>query len=155
MEGQLELVANVCAGLELAGVEGLLTLGPALTGALAPRFPGVDVVEWADHDESMASCRLVITHGGLGTTLRALAHGRPLLLLPLGRDQHFNATRVQELGAGLQLAGDAPARAIAEAIRRLIAEPTFRLAARRAARAIAADDPDERAATALKRLLPA
>jgi UDP:flavonoid glycosyltransferase YjiC (YdhE family) len=109
----------------------------------------VDVVEWAEHDVVMPSCDLVVTHGGLGTTLRALAHGRPQLVLPLGRDQHFNASRVAELGAGLTLPADAPAAEIALALQRLVAEPSYRKRAAELAEAIAVDRADARACDAL------
>jgi UDP:flavonoid glycosyltransferase YjiC (YdhE family) len=151
MEGQRQLVSNVCAALERAGVEAVLTLGPALDRSLAAAA-GVEVVEWADHDALMPSCDLVVTHGGLGTTLRALAHGRPLLLLPLGRDQHFNAARVEALGAGLTLSRPSE---IVDAIARLRAEPAFRDGAREAAEAIAGEHPDQRAGEALARLAAA
>jgi UDP:flavonoid glycosyltransferase YjiC (YdhE family) len=153
MEGQRRLVANVCAAIERAGIAGLLTLGPALDAALADAVAGVEVAEWADHDEVMRSCDLVVTHGGLGTTLRALAHGRPLLLLPLGRDQHFNAARVEQLGAGLVLDAESSPDTIAGAIVRLRAGPSFREGARQAAMAIAAERADDSAANALSRLV--
>jgi UDP:flavonoid glycosyltransferase YjiC (YdhE family) len=51
--------------------------------------------------------------------LRALAHGVPLLMLPLGRDQHLNAGRVAQLGAGIELEGDAPPEKIRNELERL------------------------------------
>ena len=152
MEGQQQLVAGACTAVEEAGAEGVLTLGPALDPSAVAARPGLEVVLWADHDALMRDCDLVVTHGGLGTTLRALAHGRPLVVLPLGRDQHFNARRVEALGAGLQLPPDAPAAAIAGAIARVLAEPAFAAAARAAGRAIAAEQPDRAAGDALVRL---
>ena len=98
----------------------------------------------------MPTCAAAISHGGLGTTLRALAHGVPLLLLPLGRDQAFNAARVVEYGAGIQLAPDAGPAAVAGAVARLLDEPGFAAAAARAAARVAADVPDQRAADALE-----
>jgi UDP:flavonoid glycosyltransferase YjiC (YdhE family) len=153
MEGQRRLVSNVCAALEQAGIEGVLTLGPALDRSVAADAAGVEIVDWADHDALMASCDLVVTHGGLGTTLRALAHGRPLLLLPLGRDQHFNAARVEALGAGLELPAGSRSTVIADAIARLLAEPAFRDGAGKAAAAIARECPDQTAGDALSRLV--
>jgi UDP:flavonoid glycosyltransferase YjiC (YdhE family) len=152
MKGQRRLVSNVCAALERVGVEGVLTLGPALDRSMAADAAGVEVVEWADHDTLMPGCDLVVTHGGLGTTSRALAHGRPLLLLPLGRDQHFNAARVEVLGAGLQLPAQSGPGAIADAIARLLAEPAFRDGAQNAAEAIASEQPDRTGGEALARL---
>ena len=37
--------------------------------------------------EELPHCDLVISHGGSGSVLGALAHGLPQLLLPLGADQ--------------------------------------------------------------------
>ena len=99
----------------------------------------------------MPECSIVICHGGLGTVLRALAHGIPLLMAPLGRDQDFNARRVEDLGAGIRLPRDAPAERIRAAVRSLLTEPSFRAAATAAARRIAGDQPERTAARALER----
>src|SRR5215217_5220005 len=56
MEDQRRLVANACAAVERAGIEGLLTLGPALDRSIADDAAGVEAVEWADHDELMPRC---------------------------------------------------------------------------------------------------
>ena len=153
MQGQERLVENACAALELAGVEGLFTRGPAVARSGIHNAAGVETVDFVDHDDVMPLCDVVVTHGGLGTTLRALAHGRPLLILPLGRDQPFNASRVAELGAGLTLRSDAPAANIAEALTRLYAESTYRDVASELAAAIALERPDTRATEALSGLV--
>jgi UDP:flavonoid glycosyltransferase YjiC (YdhE family) len=115
--------------------------------------PGnIELVPYADHDQVLPNTDAVITHCGLGTTLRALAHGKPLLLLPLGRDQHFNAGRVVELEAGISVPVESSPGEIASALIELLARPQYREAARRAAVAVAADMPDETAAAALSGL---
>jgi UDP:flavonoid glycosyltransferase YjiC (YdhE family) len=153
MENQTSLVQRVCDAVAGEDLDGTLTLGPAVS-ARDVRVPrNVEAVPYADHDRLLPSCDAVITHGGLGTTLRALAHGRPLLLLPLGRDQQFNAGRVAELGAGIHLPVGAAPREIASALTELIVQPHFTEAARRAAEAIEADAPDETAAEALLALV--
>jgi UDP:flavonoid glycosyltransferase YjiC (YdhE family) len=127
-------------------------LGAAVS-ADAIRLPAnVEAVPYADHDQLLPSCTVVVTHGGLGTTLRALAHGKPLLLLPLGRDQQFNAGRVVELGAGIHLPVEASPSEIASAFGALLTQPQFTEGAATAAESIAADEPDEKAAQALLRL---
>jgi UDP:flavonoid glycosyltransferase YjiC (YdhE family) len=126
-------------------------LGPAVDRD-AVRVPdGVEVVGFADHDSLMPDSAAVIGHGGLGTVLRALAHGVPQLLLPLGRDQAFNAGRVEQLDAGIGLSPDAPPERIRTAMRTLLIDPRFRAAAALAARRIAADDPDRTASGAVGR----
>ena len=57
------------------------------------------------HGEVLPHASLVVTHAGMGTVMSALSHGVPLLCLPLGRDQFFNAAMVERLGAGRALPG--------------------------------------------------
>jgi UDP:flavonoid glycosyltransferase YjiC (YdhE family) len=149
MQGHEALVQRVCDAIADAEVDGILTLGPAVSPEALRVPPNVEAISHADHDQVLPDCAAVVSHGGLGTTLRSLAHGRPLLVLPLGRDQDFNATRVAELGAGIQLPVEATPAEIASSLAQLIAEPRFRDAATEAAAAIAADRPDERATEAL------
>ncbi|HEY6696230.1 MAG TPA: glycosyltransferase [Solirubrobacteraceae bacterium] len=152
MDGQVALIERACeavAGLE--DVEPVLTLGPAIARD-AVRIPdGVTVMGVADHDRLMPGAGAVIGHGGLGTVLRALAHGVPQLVLPLGRDQTFNAGRVEQLGAGLRLPADAGPQRIRRALDALLGDERYQEAATHAARRIAADEPDRAAAEALER----
>jgi UDP:flavonoid glycosyltransferase YjiC (YdhE family) len=61
-----------------------------------------------------------------------------MVSVPQGRDQPLNAARVEELGAGLTVAADAPAEELALAVRTVLAQGTFRASAQRlAARAAA------------------
>ncbi|HEX6620368.1 MAG TPA: hypothetical protein VF024_11945, partial [Solirubrobacteraceae bacterium] len=85
MDGQPAAVRNACAGVAQTGAHAVLTLGPAVAMEAVDAPPEVEMLKWADHDELLATCAAVVTHAGLGTTLRALAHGVPLLMLPLGR----------------------------------------------------------------------
>jgi UDP:flavonoid glycosyltransferase YjiC (YdhE family) len=80
---------------------------------------------------------LVVTHAGLGTVMAALAHGVPLLCMPLGRDQFFNASRVEAIGAGRAIGADAGVEAIAAAVRALLHDEAAQAAARRFATVIA------------------
>jgi MGT family glycosyltransferase len=149
MPGQTALVRRVCEAIAPGDVEAILTLGPAVSPAEIRVPKNVEAVSYADHDQLLPTCAAVVTHGGLGTTLRALAHGKPLLLLPLGRDQDFNARRVVELGAGIRLPVEAPPPEIASALAAVIAQPRFTEAASRVAEMIAADAPAETATRAL------
>jgi UDP:flavonoid glycosyltransferase YjiC (YdhE family) len=151
MAGQVALIERVCDAVVGLDLDAVLTLGRAVDRD-AIRVPaGVDVMAHADHDRLMPGCAAVISHGGLGTVLRALAHGVPQLLLPLGRDQAFNAGRVEQLEAGIELAADAPPARIRVALRQLLTDPRFRAAAASAAGRIAADEPGRTAGEALER----
>jgi UDP:flavonoid glycosyltransferase YjiC (YdhE family) len=150
MEGQTALIDRVSAAVGGLDLDAVLTIGPAVDRD-AVRVPdNVEVVAFADHDHLLPDAAAVIGHGGLGTVLRALAHGVPQLLLPLGRDQTFNASRVEQLGAGIRLPTDAPPERIRTAIRTLLDEPRFAAEAALAARRITADAPDRTAAEALE-----
>jgi MGT family glycosyltransferase len=91
--------------------------------------PNVTVERWVPQDEVLTHAAAVVTHGGHGTVIKALAADVPLLVLPMGRDQNDNATRVTERGAGLQLTPETASDAIAQATRRLLDEPSFAEAA--------------------------
>ncbi len=96
--------------------------------------------------------RAVVTHGGHGTVMKALAHGVPLLSVPLGRDQADNAVRVVEAGAGLRVKATARTAALRRALARLLAEPAFAESARRMADEIARDVAADRATRELEAL---
>lgn len=57
-------------------------------------------VTFAPFRELLPLCAVVVHHGGIGTTARALAAGIPQLVLPLAWDQPDNAARIRRLGAG-------------------------------------------------------
>jgi MGT family glycosyltransferase len=132
----LQRTVNAIAGIEMDAVA---TLGPALNGATLRPPNNVTLLRSAPHDAVMKEVSLVVTHGGHGTVSRALWHGVPLLVMPMGRDQNDMALRVETRGAGLRLPSTASETEIAGALNRLIAEPHFRVNARRLGDAIAAD----------------
>jgi UDP:flavonoid glycosyltransferase YjiC (YdhE family) len=153
MGGQPGLIERLGAAVaEFGGLHPTLTLGPAV-GRDAVHVPdAVEVLAFADHDRLLPECALVVSHGGLGTVLRALAHGVPQLILPLGRDQAFNASRVEALGAGIALPLDASPQRIRAALSTLGSSASFRAAAVRAGERIAAALPDHMAGEALEAL---
>ena len=58
----------------------LLTVGEDRDlGELGPLPANVTVERWVPQDEVLAHARAVVTHGGHGSTLGALAHGVPLV----------------------------------------------------------------------------
>jgi len=78
------------------------------TGAdgVGPVPPNVSVVPWLPQDAVLEGAAAVVSHGGYGTLLGALAHGLPQVVIPLfAQDQWRNAQRVADLGAGVVLKG--------------------------------------------------
>jgi MGT family glycosyltransferase len=130
----------VLAALAGHAVDVVVTLGadgdPAALGAQADN---VHVHRFVAQDELLPRCDAVISHGGAGTMLGALAHGLPLLLLPQGADQHHNAERVVAAGAGVSVApAQATPATIARAVDTLLGDASLRAGARRVAAEIAA-----------------
>ena len=79
----------------------------------------------------LASCAAVVSHGGSGTVLGALAAGLPLVLIPQGADQFENAARCERAGAAVVLPPDeVTGDAVAAAVRLVLSEPAYAEAAR-------------------------
>lgn len=93
-----------------------------------------------------------VTHGGMGTTQKALARGVPVCAVPFGRDQFEVARRVEVAGAGTRLV---PTRLRPDRLRAAVHQAISRRdGARRVAAAFAAAGGPEAAADALeKRML--
>ena len=71
-------------------------------------------------------CDVVVSHAGSGSVIGALAHGLPMVLLPMGADQPLNAARAEALGVAQVL--DALGATAAD-IRRaatVVSEPGYR-----------------------------
>ncbi len=132
----LQRVLDALSGLDVRVV---LTTGEAVTPGELSAPANAVVVRRAPHVRIMRQASLVATHGGHGTVIRALAQGLPQLVIPLGRDQNDNATRVAARGAGLRLDASASTDEIRAAARRLLDDPAFAEAARRLGRVIAED----------------
>jgi MGT family glycosyltransferase len=96
-----------------------------------------------------AAC--AVTHGGMGSTQKALAHGVPVCAVPFGRDQLEVARRVEVAHAGTRLPAS---RLNPDRLRAKIKEAMTQTAgARRIADAYAATGGAEAAADAVERRL--
>lgn len=74
----------------------------------------------------------VICHAGNNTVCESLAHGVPLVVAPVRDDQPIIAEQVERAGAGTRIRfGRAGAATIADALRNVLNEPTYRTAATR------------------------
>lgn len=68
-----------------------------------PRPPSATICRFLSHGMVLDRARCAITHGGMGTTLKALDRGVPVCVVPFGRDQAEVARRVQVAGCGTRL----------------------------------------------------
>ncbi len=150
---QLALLRRIIDALGALPVRGVVTTGHAIDPDELPSHPQVQVLRSAPHRAVLEHASAVVTHGGHGTVIKALAADTPLLVLPMGRDQLDNATRVTERGAGLRLEPDAEADAIAAGVQRLLDEPGFREAAARLGAHLRADAQGDEAVSELEGLV--
>lgn len=117
-------------------VQAVLNTGPDAVAdppggvLLAPRVPMLEL---------MPSLDAVVCHGGVGTTLEALAHGVPLVIAPIRYDQPIIADRVVGAGAGLRVPfGRTTARRLRAAVDTVLDDPGYRTAAARIGEHLAA-----------------
>ena len=61
------------------------------------------VLPFVPHGPLLDRAAVVVTHGGMGATQKALARGVPVCAVPFGRDQLEVARRVEVSGAGTRL----------------------------------------------------
>ena len=124
--GVLQAVIDGAASLP---VRLLVTLGDTIAPEELFAPANCALVHSAPHNAVMPGAALVITHGGHGTVTRALLHGKPMLVVPHGRDQNDNAARVTARGAGAMLPAGAAAHEFRAAIEYLLADPRYAAAA--------------------------
>ena len=132
----------------------LVTVGrDADPGALGPLPPAARALGWVPQVDVLTQAVAVACHGGSGTVQLALSAGVPLALLPLFADQPHNARRVSALGAGVAVWGrPAAASGLGDAVAQVLADPSYRAAAERAAASIRALPPVETAVSVLRDL---
>ncbi|MEH3153951.1 MAG: glycosyltransferase [Gordonia paraffinivorans] len=127
------------------------------TGAHDPAaftaHPRATVARLLPHDQLLGRAEVVITHGGLGITQKALARGVPLVVVPFGRDQRDVAVRVEASGVGVRLV---PRSLTARSVRDAVEQArTMGPRVREVARRMNADGSARRAADAVEDLATA
>lgn len=129
--GQADAYRRIVAALTALPVRAIVTTGGAeLEGAVDPA-PNVEVLGRVSHAELLPRVDLVVGHGGHSTTMKALAHGVPLLVMPMNpmSDQPMIGRVVQQRGLGLALPRTASPQRIREAVSAILAAPAIRAAA--------------------------
>lgn len=106
---------------------------------LDPVSPNVTVVQYIPQAEVLVDCTVVVAHAGSGSVLAALAHGRPLVLLPRGADQFENAAVCSDIGvAETILPDDLSAARVRSTLEQVLGDAGYTEAARAVAAEIAA-----------------
>ncbi|MDF2369646.1 MAG: glycosyltransferase [Rhizobiaceae bacterium] len=111
----------------------LLTTGANMAvHPLGPIPQNVCVEEFVPQAQVFPDAKAVVTHGGSGTVLGALAAGIPLVVTPMFSDQPNNARAVEAAGAGLAMF-DADVPSLRQAIKHVLANDSFRQGAAKVA----------------------
>ncbi|GHO83186.1 glycosyltransferase [Dictyobacter formicarum] len=135
-QGQGAVIQVVLDALATLPARGIVTLGPALERSHFRIPENVAVFDHLPHSAVLPGAAAVITHAGHRTVMAALAHGVPLVCIPMGRDQYYVAGRVASVGAGVVVDRNSTADVIGRAIREVLEHPGFRQHAEEIRRAI-------------------
>jgi MGT family glycosyltransferase len=147
------VLQRVLMALADAPVRVVATVGDHLDPDDFEVSSNVHVRRYVRHAAVLPWASAVVTHAGLGTVLAALAHGLPLVCLPLGREQPHNAAAVERVGAGLSLDPSESADTIRGAVVRAVDDLELRAGAARMALRIDELVTSDAAAVEVERLL--
>lgn len=147
------LVRTALAALASEDVDVVATTGATDPAVLGPIPANARVHQFLPHGPLLARANLVVCHGGMGITQKALSAGVPVCVVPWGRDQHDVAEHVRAAGAGWSLSKRK--LTVANLRTALSAARDHRAGARRLAEAFASAGGPPAAADALVELLAA
>jgi UDP:flavonoid glycosyltransferase YjiC (YdhE family) len=135
-----QVLAGVVAAIRELPVRVVVTVGPqGDPDALGPQPAHVHVARYIPQTQLMEHCSVVVSHGGSGTFLAALAAGLPQACIPQAADQFVNAQACAQSGAGVQLLpGAMSPEAVEHAVRSLLSDASFQRAALGVSQEIAA-----------------
>ncbi len=146
------MIAAACASLD---VQLVISLGGGLNPHQLGTLSGDPiVVNYAPQLDLVKRASVVITHGGVNTVLESLSEGVPLVCIPLGNDQPGVAARVKAHGAGVVVhPRRVNAKRLRSAVRAVLENDSYRLAARKIQAAIAETNGLDRAADIIEDVL--
>lgn len=128
--GQQEAMQRILDALAELPVRVTATIDRNIAAEALAVPANVSVRAFIPHAEVMPEVSYVIGHGGHATTMLALAHGLPLLIVPqFPIDQPMVGGAVTQAGAGLMLDQDAPVEQLRSALTSLLEEDAYGRAA--------------------------
>lgn len=94
-----------------------------------PRADNLVTEAWVDQAKLLPWCDLLVSHGGAGTVLGALAQGVPQIVLPQGADHFVNGAAVAARGLGKVCRDVLPEDALLHAVRELLSGSQWQIEA--------------------------
>ncbi len=107
--GDLMFFALGAQAIAGAGMIPLVVIGPnPLTPEQKTRLKanlpgGSRLLSWVDYDHVFPRLRVIVHHGGMGTTHAAIVHAIPQIIAPHAADQRGQARRARQAKIGLEL----------------------------------------------------
>jgi len=150
-----DLFERILEGVRDLPVNVVATVGRALDPeVLGPQPANVHVERYIPQAMLLPRCRLVVSHGGSGSVTGALAHGLPMVVVPIGADQPRNAQRCKDLHVAHVLhALEATPERVRAAASDVLADASYRLNAELMRDEIAVLPGPDHAVTLLERLV--
>lgn len=152
-----DLFSRLLEGLRALPINVLVTVGREIDPAgLGPQPSNVTIQRYVPQANVLPHVDMVVSHGGSGSILGAIAFGRPMVVIPMGADQPLNAERCVALGVGRVLdAVRATPQDVAKAVSVVLADAAYRQAAERLGDEVAALPGPEYAVALLERFVTA
>jgi UDP:flavonoid glycosyltransferase YjiC (YdhE family) len=153
--GMARVLQRLVDAAEGVAARVLVSTGPVVAPTALRAPTGVEVQRWLPHGEVLPSTSVLVTHGGHGSTMAALAHDVPLLVVPLdAKSDHRRMGRsVEAVGAGRMVSRRSSPDQLRDALDALLAEGPHRAAAARLGAAIRATEAVSDGADALESAL--
>lgn len=126
-----DLFERVLDALGTLDLDAVATIGRRLDPATFAPPQNVRLDQYVPQESILPSSDVVVSHGGSGSVLGAIAYGLPMVVLPLGADQPHNADRCAATGIGRIVDATASSAEIARAIREVLDDGTYRAEAQR------------------------
>jgi UDP:flavonoid glycosyltransferase YjiC (YdhE family) len=129
--GQQQALQRVLDALRGVPARTVVTTGTSVDPATLTAGPGTEIHGHREHETILPDATLVIGHGGHDTTMRALAHDVPLIILPMHPllDQKMIGRTLEHRCAARCLARTAAPDRIRTAVDTLLADGPHRTAA--------------------------
>lgn len=155
MQDDVPLAQAAIDALEGKPVRVVLTIGPDHDPSELQVAPSkVRVERLISHAAVLERGALLVSHAGHGSVMKALWFGRPMVLVPWGRDQPGVAARAAALRVAVVVPREgASVEALSTAIDRVLVGDQMREASMRHKARLRSTDPPAAAASLLQRLL--
>ena len=99
-----DVLARVCAALELVGIRGAIAVGSADRAELGELPEDWLVREFLPQVTLLGRAAATVTHGGNNSVTESMTAGVPLVVLPFSTDQFAGAAALEDAGFGIALA---------------------------------------------------